>query len=85
MYPEVHDLLLTVAAGSEIKRPKVAVCPPEKRRRPARVELSSDTTECEGGELKERSPPRRVRGRHRGKQRGHVTSKRQLGTTFVPR
>ncbi|PVD26143.1 hypothetical protein C0Q70_13812 [Pomacea canaliculata] len=64
---------------------EVAVCPPEKRRRPARVELSSDTTECEGGELKERSPPRRVRGRHRGKQRGHVTSKRQLGTTFVPR
>ncbi|XP_070203454.1 uncharacterized protein [Littorina saxatilis] len=58
----------------------------EKRRpRPRRVELSSDTTECEGGELKERSPPRRVRGRHRGKQRGHVTNKRQLGTTFVPR
>ena len=49
------------------------------------MELSSDTTECEGGELKERSPPRRVRGRHRGKQRGHVTNKRQLGTTFVPR
>ncbi|KAK7466725.1 hypothetical protein BaRGS_00037167, partial [Batillaria attramentaria] len=53
------------------------------RPRPVRVELSSDTTECEG--VKERSPPRRVRGRHRGRQRGHVTNKRQLGTTFVPR
>ena len=60
----------------------------EKRKpRPRQGEFSSDTTECEGGEHRSRSPPRRTKGRNRGKQRekGHVTSKRLYGTTFMPR
>ncbi|XP_046582612.1 Down syndrome cell adhesion molecule homolog [Haliotis rubra] len=58
----------------------------QKRRRQHRMEMESDTTECEGGESHEhRSPPRRMRGRNRGKQRGQIVSKRQMGTSFVPR
>lgn len=37
----------------------------------------SDTTECEWRVTQPRSPPRRSRGK-RGKQRGHVSGKRQL-------
>ncbi|ESO90668.1 hypothetical protein LOTGIDRAFT_163888 [Lottia gigantea] len=57
----------------------------QKRRRQHRKEMESDTTECEGGELQDHSPPRRtIRGR-RNKQKPQIISKRSLGTTFIPR
>ncbi|XP_055958792.1 cell adhesion molecule DSCAM [Patella vulgata] len=57
----------------------------QKRRRQHRKEMESDTTECEGTELADHSPPRRtIRGR-RSKQKPQIISKRSLGTTFIPR
>ncbi|CAG5122899.1 unnamed protein product, partial [Candidula unifasciata] len=58
----------------------------QKRRRQQRMEVESDTNECEAPPtlLRRPLPPRKVRPRHRGKQRGQVTGKRPLGT-FMPR
>ncbi|XP_055866242.1 cell adhesion molecule DSCAM-like isoform X4 [Biomphalaria glabrata] len=55
-----------------------------KRRRPQRMEVESDTNEAPATALRRPLPPRKVRPRHRGKQRGQVTGKRALGT-FMPR
>ncbi|XP_059143240.1 cell adhesion molecule DSCAM-like [Physella acuta] len=56
----------------------------QKRRRPQRMEVESDTNEAPTTALRRPLPPRKVRPRHRGKQRGQVTGKRPLGT-FMPR
>ncbi|XP_064598583.1 cell adhesion molecule Dscam1-like [Liolophura sinensis] len=49
----------------------------EQKRRHEIDDGESDTTECEWRVTQPRSPPRRSRGK-RGKQRGHVSGKRQL-------
>ncbi|GFO29921.1 Down syndrome cell adhesion molecule [Plakobranchus ocellatus] len=56
----------------------------QKRRRPQRMEVESDTNDAPPTALRRPLPPRKVRPRHRGKQRGQMTGKRPLGT-FMPR
>ncbi|CAL1548258.1 unnamed protein product, partial [Lymnaea stagnalis] len=56
----------------------------QKRRRPQRMQVESDSNEAPTTALRRPLPPRKVRPRHRGKQRGQVTGKRPLGT-FMPR
>ncbi|RUS77575.1 hypothetical protein EGW08_014679, partial [Elysia chlorotica] len=56
----------------------------QKRRRPQRMEVESDTNDAPLTVLRRPLPPRKVRPRHRGKQRGQMTGKRPLGT-FMPR
>ncbi|CAG5122301.1 unnamed protein product, partial [Candidula unifasciata] len=56
----------------------------QKRRRPQRMEVESDTKEVRPAAVRRPLPPRKVRPRHRGKQRGQVTGKRTLGT-YMPR
>ncbi|GAB1598659.1 Down syndrome cell adhesion molecule-like isoform X2, partial [Argonauta hians] len=55
----------------------------EQHRHHKDFDAESDTTECDMVHTRDRSPPRRARGRHKGKQKGQVVSKRNLG--IIPR
>ncbi|XP_052823991.1 cell adhesion molecule DSCAML1-like [Octopus bimaculoides] len=81
--PGIREFTQSPPKPDERREASCEVPPYEQRRHLKEFDAESDTTECEMAHTRERSPPRRIRGRHKGKQKGQVVSKRNLG--IIPR